>query len=86
MLQSGPEKEADVTKAAHAGEVGDLIVVVGHRVGESEQIAEILEVLGELPNERYRVRWDDGHESVYYPGSDATIKHATHRRSPRVER
>jgi len=69
-----------VTKPEHAAKVGDLIVIVGHRVGESERIAEILEVLGELPNERYRVRWDDGHESVYYPGSDATIKHARHRR------
>ena len=75
-----------MTKAEHAAEVGDLIVITGHRVGESERIAEILEVLGELPNERYRVRWDDGHESVYSPGSDATIKHGTHRRSPRVER
>ena len=75
-----------MTKAEHAAEVGDLIVIAGHRVGESERIAEILEVLGERPNERYRVRWDDGRESVYFLGSDATIKHATHRRSPRVER
>lgn len=74
-----------MTKAQHAA-AGDLIVVAGHHVGESERIAEILEVMGDLSNERYRVRWDDGRESVYYPGSDATIKHATHRRSPRVER
>ena len=75
-----------MTKTEHAAEVGDLIVVTGHRVGDSEQIAEILEVVGAPPNERYRVRWDDGRESVYFPGSDATIKHATHRRSPRVKR
>lgn len=75
-----------MTKAEHAAEIGDLIVITGHRVGESERIAEILEVLGELPNERYRVRWDDGRESVYFPASDATIKHATHRRSRRVAR
>ena len=49
-------------------------MIAGHRVAESERIAEILEVVGEPPDERYRVRWDDGHESVYYPGSDATIK------------
>ena len=72
--------------AEHAAEVGDLIVVAGHHVGESRRIAEIVEVLGELPNERYRVRWDDGRESVYFPSSDATIKHATHRRPRRVER
>ena len=73
-----------MTKTEHAAAVGDLIVIAGHRVGESERIAEILEVLGEAPNEHYRVRWDDDRESVYFPGSDATIKHATHR--PRVER
>jgi Domain of unknown function (DUF1918) len=79
-------KEDHMTNTEHAAEVGDLIVIAGHHVGESERIAEILEILGELPNERYRVRWDDGRESVHYPSSDATIKHATHRRSPRVER
>jgi hypothetical protein len=79
-------KEDDVTNAEHAAAVGDLIVIAGHHVGESERIAEILEVLGELPNEHYRVRWDDGRESVHFPGSDATIKHATHRRLTRVER
>jgi len=74
----------DKTKSA---EVGDLIVVTGHRVGEAEQIAEILEVLGEPPNERYRVRWGDEHESVFYPGSDATIRPASHRRpGPRTKR
>jgi Domain of unknown function (DUF1918) len=76
-------KEDDVTKTEHAAEVGDLIVIAGHHVGESERIAEVLEVLGEPPNEHYRVRWDDDRESVYFPGSDATIKHARHR--PRVE-
>lgn len=73
----------DRTRAA---EVGDLIVITGHRVGEAEQVAEILAVLGEPPHEHYRVRWGDDHESVYYPGSDATIRHATHRRTSRTEK
>lgn len=73
-----------MTKAEHVAEAGDLIIVSGHRVGESERIAEILEVMGEPPHERYRVRWDDGRESVLYPGSDATIKHATHRPGSRT--
>lgn len=64
-----------MTEEEHAAEVGDLIVIAGHRVGESERLAEILEVVGEPPDERYRVRWDDDHESLYFPGSDATIKH-----------
>jgi hypothetical protein len=79
MVRRSPRKEGDVTTAAHAAEAGDLIVISGHRVGESQRIAEILEVLGELPHESYRVRWDDGHESIFHPGSDATIKHSTRR-------
>ena len=67
-------------RTAHA-EVGDLIVIAGHRLGEPERIVEILEVVGELPHESYRVRWDDGHESLFRPGSDAMIRRAT-RRSP----
>jgi len=62
---------------AHAAEAGDIIVISGHYVGESERIGEILEVLGELPHESYRVRWEDGRESVFRPGSDATIQHST---------
>ena len=62
-----------------AARVGDLIVITGHRVGEAEQTGEILEVLGEPPHERYRVRWGDDHESIFCPGSDATIRNTAHR-------
>jgi hypothetical protein len=54
---------------------GDLVVVTGHHVGEPERTGEILEVLGDPGHERFRVRWDDGHESIFYPGSDAHIQH-----------
>ena len=75
-----------LTKAEHAAEVGDLIVIAGHHVGESERIAGILRVIDELPSERYRVRWDDGRENVYFPGSDAERSSSTrHTRSPKVE-
>jgi hypothetical protein len=50
------------------------VVVEGHRLGEARRIGEILEVLGEAGHEHYRVRWDDDHESVFYPSSDATIQ------------
>jgi hypothetical protein len=54
---------------------GDVIVIDGHHVGESRRVGEILEVLGDPGNEHYRVRWDDGRETVFYPRSgDATIK------------
>jgi Domain of unknown function (DUF1918) len=56
-------------------QVGDLVIVEGHRIGEARRIGEILEALGEAGHEHYRVRWDDDHESVFYPSSDATIQH-----------
>lgn len=54
---------------------GDVIVVSGHRVGGAERVGEILEVLGSTDNEHYRVRWDDGTESIFFPGSDAHVRH-----------
>ena len=55
------------------GKAGDVIVVEGHRVGEGRRIGEILEVLGEPGHEHFRVRWDDGRETVFYPSNDAVI-------------
>ena len=83
MLGLPRSKENSVDRTAHAAEAGDVIVITGHHVGEAERIGEILEVLGELPHESYRVRWDDDHESVFRPGSDATIKHSTRRPASR---
>jgi hypothetical protein len=56
--------------------VGDLVVIHGHRLGEARRIGEILEVLGPVGHERYRVRWDDGHEALFYPGGDAVVESA----------
>jgi len=64
-----------MTEAPRA-QVGDVIVVHGHRLGESSRSGEILEILGTAEHEHYRVRWEDGHESVFIPGSDAVIRHA----------
>jgi len=57
-----------------SGLPGDVVVVSGHRVGDHERLGQILEVLGEGDHAHYRVRWDDGAESIFYPGSDATIR------------
>lgn len=55
---------------------GDKIVVERHHVGEPHREAVILEVEGPDGAPPYRVRWaDDGHESLYFPGSDATVVH-----------
>lgn len=55
--------------------VGDKIVVDTSELGSPPRTGEVLEVLGEGDTAHYRVRWDDGHESVFYPGSTA---HAVH--------
>jgi hypothetical protein len=54
---------------------GDLLVVKAHHLGEPERTAEILEVLGESSHRHYRVRWEDGRESILYPSSDVTLRH-----------
>jgi RimK family alpha-L-glutamate ligase len=74
-------KEVAMTKTAHGKppRAGDEIVITGHAVGDAPKRAVILEVLGEPEHVRFRVRWEDGHESIYFPGEDAVI----HRPAPK---
>ena len=59
--------------------VGDHLVVKGHRVGDPDRDAEIVEVQGEEGAPPYLVRWgDDGHEGLYFPGADAVIQSFHH--------
>jgi hypothetical protein len=58
------------------GAPGDLVVIGAHQLGGHEQLAEIIGVLGEGVHTHYRVRWEDGHESVFFLGPDATIRRA----------
>jgi hypothetical protein len=53
--------------------VGDRIVIESNKVGSGRKTAEILEVISGTGGEHYRVRWDDGHESIIYPSSDASV-------------
>lgn len=56
--------------------VGDRLVIKGHKVGNLDKDAEILEVRGHDGGPPYLVRWsDDGHEALVFPGSDAVIEH-----------
>jgi Domain of unknown function (DUF1918) len=54
---------------------GDRLVIRGHHQGEAQRDAEILKVLGEGGGPPYLVRWEDGHESEIFPGSDVFIQH-----------
>lgn len=56
--------------------VGDRIVIRGHHVGEPARDGEVLEVRGADGGPPYLVKWSDtGHESLFFPGSDATVQH-----------
>lgn len=69
-----PAESSEPTVAA-----GDRLVVHAHHQGAVPLDAEIIEVLG--PKGPYRVRWEsDGHESILYPGSDASIEHFPRRK------
>ena len=48
---------------------GDRIVVESERVGQADREGEILEVIEASYGVRYRVRWDDGHESTIRPSA-----------------
>lgn len=75
-MEMEPRKETTMVKTVHGlpAEVGDLIQITGHVVGDAPRTAEILEVLGGPGHEHFRVRWEDGHESIYFPAEDAVIK------------
>ena len=56
--------------------VGDEIVGPGHKVGQVSRIATVIELRGEGGQPPYLVRWkDDGHEGLYFPGTDAGVTH-----------
>lgn len=58
--------------------VGDRIVVESERVGQAAREGVVLEVIEASYGVRFRVRWDDGHESTIRPsaGSARTIEQA----------
>ncbi len=60
--------------------VGDAVEVSGRRVGDPGRTGEILDVLGEDDRRHYRVRWEDGHETMLYPGEATTVR----RKEPEV--
>src|SRR3954471_9420556 len=54
-------------------QVGDEIVVVTQVVGRPPRRGRVQEILGSSDTEHFRVRWDDGHESVFFPGAAGHI-------------
>jgi hypothetical protein len=50
-----------------------MIEITRHRVGDGPRSGEILEVLGDPAHPHFRVLWEDGHESTFFPSSDAIV-------------
>jgi hypothetical protein len=55
--------------------VGDRIIVESEKVGQPEREGMILEVIEASYGTRFRVLWEDGHESTIHPtaGSARTV-------------
>ncbi len=54
-----------------AFEVGKRVVAESESTDRRPRPGVIEEVLRGDPSPRYRIRWDDGHESIYTPASGA---------------
>ncbi|MEU1377239.1 DUF1918 domain-containing protein [Streptomyces triculaminicus] len=54
---------------------GDRLVVHGRTVGQQDHVVEIVEVLGRDGTPPYRVRAEDGHETIMSPGPDSVVDH-----------
>ena len=52
---------------------GDEVVVDRRSVDATRRTGVVLDVLNDSGPEHYRVRWEDGHESIFYPGGGASI-------------
>ena len=59
-------KESTVTRSTTAGP-GDTIIVDSQHVGAPGREGEVLEVLHGGMRITYRVKWLDGHESLFTP-------------------
>lgn len=55
-------------------QVGNWLEACGLH-GRPARRGEIIEVLGQPGHQRYRVRWDDQHESVVFPADGVDIVH-----------
>jgi hypothetical protein len=53
--------------------IGDEIVVDAALTGGTPREGAIIQIRHEGGVLHYVVRWDDGHETVFFPGSDAHV-------------
>ncbi len=54
--------------------VGDRVCIRGNSVGTADRLGEIRKIQGPDGTPPFVVRWDDGHEGLFFPGPDAKIQ------------
>jgi uncharacterized protein DUF1918 len=59
------------------GSLGGRIRTPSEKVGQPERRGEIIEVLGDEASPMFKVRWEDGHETVFVPGPDASVEYGS---------
>jgi len=52
---------------------GDRITVESNKIGGAARTGEVIEVIPGAGGDHYRVRWDDGKETTFFPSSDAHL-------------
>jgi Domain of unknown function (DUF1918) len=52
-------------------EIGTRIKVEAESTERPHRTGVVKEIVGDKPAPRYRVQWDDGHESIYAPAAGA---------------
>ncbi len=53
---------------------GDRIIIRGTTVESADRHGRILEVRGEDGTPPYYIRFDDGHETILFPGGDFVVE------------
>lgn len=53
--------------------VGDRVVTEGVHVDSPRREGRVVDVTGQDGAPPYRVRWNDGHESLWFPGPDSRV-------------
>ncbi|WP_035842221.1 DUF1918 domain-containing protein [Kitasatospora azatica] len=56
-------------------EVGDHLHIHSRAVGIIDREGEVVEVHGDDGEPPYLVRFEDGHETLIFPGPDCTVEH-----------
>jgi uncharacterized protein DUF1918 len=65
--------KVDYRRCSVDAHIGDRILIESRKVGGGRKSGEVVEVIQGAGGQHYRIRWDDDHESIVYPSSDATV-------------